>query len=83
MFLQRLVGTNTVLPPILNSLYFLKFGKFIQSIPTSNVAAEIIFSLFQQIWADCGDLLSDDLVKAEFQIKLHCNCTYENFNELT
>lgn len=77
---MRLSGINLVLPPILNSLYFLKFGKLAQSIPISNVAAEIIFSLFLQIWADCRNLLSDDF--AEVQIKLNCNCTHENFSEL-
>lgn len=70
---MRLAGTNLVLPPILNSLYFLKFGKLAQSIPTSNVAAEIIFSSFPQIWADCRNLPSDGF--AEVQIKFNCTCT--------
>lgn len=78
---MRLTGTNLVLPPILNSFYFLKFGKFAQSIPTSNVAAEIIFSSFLQIRADCRNLLSDDF--AEVQIKLNCNCTCKDFTELS
>lgn len=71
---MRLAGTNLVLPPILNSLYFLKFGKLAQSFPTSNVAAEIIFSSSLQIWADCRNLQSDDF--AEVWIKLNSNYTY-------
>lgn len=83
MFLKRLVGTNLVLPLILDSLHFLKFGKLTQSIPTSNVADQIICSLFQQIWADCRDLLNYYFVKAEFQIKFNCTCTCGGLNKLT
>lgn len=78
---MRLVGTNLVLFPILNSLFFLKFGKLAQSIPTSNVAAGTVFSSHLQICVDCRNLLSDDF--AEVQIKLNCNCTYKNFSELS
>lgn len=78
---MRLAGTNLVLPTILYSLYFLKFEKLAQSIPTSKVAPEIIFSSFLQKWADCRNLLSDDF--AEVQIKLNCNCTYKDLYELS
>lgn len=83
MFLKSLVGTNLVLPPILNSLYFLKFGKPTQPTPTSNAAAEVIFSLSPQTQADCRDLGRDGFVKVDFQIKRNCSCTYEDSNELT
>lgn len=66
----RLVRTHLVLPPIPNSLNFLKFGKDTQAILSSNGAAQTIFSLFQQIWADCRDLLNNGSGKAAFQIKV-------------